>query len=192
MKKTTIKIYSLVFIFSILFIFQISGKTYGENINSEKLSTSVITQQILEDKIEVLRLLQEDYSTANCTEEKQLQQKIYAHRTAIITDIKKQAGIETTAAFMMPDPIPCPEMQVIELLGIPGFAETDELVICGAPDTLAFLIFIEEPGTISGTQMSATFLPGMQYAGFELTHYGSGTISNLDSIYRIHRSRSYL
>jgi len=33
----------------------------------------------------------------------------------------------------MMDPIaPCPEMQVIELLGIPGFAETDELVICGA------------------------------------------------------------
>ena len=56
-------------------------------------------------------------------------------------------------------------------LGIPGFSETNELVICGAPDTLAFLIFIEEPGNISGTQMTAKLLPGMQYAGFELTEY---------------------
>ncbi len=179
MKKTTLKNNYLVFVLSILLFFQISEKIYGENINAENLFTP-ITQQVFEDRVETLRLLQESYSIADCTEEKQLQQKIYSHRKAIIADIKTQAGIETTTAFMMPDPIPCPEMQVIELLGVPGFAETDELVICGAPDTLAFLIFIEEPGTISGTQMSATFLPGMQYAGFELTHYGSGTISNLD------------
>ena len=74
----------------------------------------------------------------------------------------------------------CPDIQVIELLGVPGFAETDELVICGAPDTLAFLIFIEEPGNISGAQMNVKFKQGMQYAGFESTAYASGTISNID------------
>ena len=31
-----------------------------------------------------------------------------------------------------------------------------------------------------GAQMSVSFQPGMQYAGFELTHYGGTTISNLD------------
>jgi len=69
----------------------------------------------------------------------------------------------------------CPEIQVVELLGIPGFSETDEIVICGKPDTLAYLIYIEEPGEISGTQMTVDFLPGMIYAGFELTHYDSNT-----------------
>jgi len=69
----------------------------------------------------------------------------------------------------------CPEIQVVELLGVPGFAETDELIVCGKPDTLAYLIYIEEPGEISGTQMTVDFLPGMIYAGFELTHYDSNT-----------------
>ena len=69
----------------------------------------------------------------------------------------------------------CPEIQVVELLGVPGFAETDELIICGKPDSLAYLIYIEEPGEISGTQMTVDFLPGMIYAGFELTHYDSTT-----------------
>ncbi len=74
----------------------------------------------------------------------------------------------------------CPEIEVIELNNIPGFAQTDELMICGASDTLAFLIYIEETGNISGTQMSVSFKPGMQYAGFELTEYAGTSISVVD------------
>ena len=69
----------------------------------------------------------------------------------------------------------CPNIQVIELLDVPGFAQTDELVVCGRPDTLSLLLFIEEAGQISGTQMTLDFEPGMQYAGFELTHYDATT-----------------
>jgi len=69
----------------------------------------------------------------------------------------------------------CPDIQVIELLDVPGFAQTDELVVCGKADTLAFLIYIEEAGNISGTQMTLDFKSGMQYSGFELTHYDSTT-----------------
>jgi len=58
----------------------------------------------------------------------------------------------------------CPDIQVIELLDVPGFAQTDDLVVCGVPDTLAFLIYIEEAGEISGTQMTLDFKPGMQYS----------------------------
>ena len=148
-------------------------------LSSTEKKADAQPNQTLQQRLHQLADLQKKHSIADSTEESELQTIINKERNAIIADIKEQVGYPTAARMMMPD-IPCPEMQVIELLGIPGFAETDELVICGAPDTLAFLIFIEEPGTISGTQMSATFLPGMQYAGFELTHYGSGTIANLD------------
>ncbi len=77
-------------------------------------------------------------------------------------------------------PTSCPEIEVIELFNVPGFAQTDELMICGASDTLAFLIYIEEPGNISGTQMTVDFKPGMQYAGFELTEYAGTDITIVD------------
>ena len=91
------------------------------------------------------------------------------------------SAIPAELSLKMNDPMAlCPEIQTIELINVAGFASTDRLVVCGEPDTLAFVIFIEEPGDILGAQMSVTFQPGMQYAGFELTHYGGTTILNLD------------
>ena len=90
--------------------------------------------------------------------------------------------MDSTLVAQAPDCIAsgCPEIEVIELNNIPGFAQTDELMVCGAADTLAFLIYIEEPGNISGTQMSIDFKPGMQYAGFELTEYAGTSMSVVD------------
>ena len=74
----------------------------------------------------------------------------------------------------------CPTIRVKELQGVPNFSETDQLVICGKPDTLAYLVFIEEAGNISGTQLTLDFKQGMQYAGFQLTHYDGTAISVVD------------
>ena len=169
MKKNVIKYLG----FSLLFLFV---HTIFASSNSKDTPTKNVDTNSQFAKI---KQLQNALVIADCKQEPILQRELYLVRTNLLQHIKNQAGIPTNTG-MMPPIGPCPEMQVVELLGIPGFAATDELVMCGAPDTLAFLIFIEEPGTISGTQMSITFLPGMQYAGFESTHYGSGTISNLN------------
>ena len=150
-----------------------------KNINEEESNINNSIQ--LTTQVEVLITLQERYELAtDCKTEKKLQQEIRTTRTAILNQIKEEATYKSFSTSM-PLANGCPEIQVIELLGIPGFIETEELVICGAADTLAYIIFIEEPGNISGTQMTANFLPGMQYAGFELTHYGGPTtIANLN------------
>ena len=63
----------------------------------------------------------------------------------------------------------CPTIKVEELTGVPGFSQLEDLVKCGKPDTLAYLIFIEEPGSILGNTMTVTFKNGMQYEGFQGT-----------------------
>ena len=132
----------------------------------------------IEDQIISLHTFEAAYRIATCEEE-----PLYKARIATIkkelSDIIQEKSLGQFSQFMMPSST-CPEIQVMELSGIPGFSKTNELVICGAPDTLAFLIFIEEPGNISGTQMTAKLLPGMQYARFETTHYNTTTIANLD------------
>jgi len=111
---------------------------------------------------------------ATCEEEHLLLKQIAVTKQKLKpTNLKK-------ADFNCDTPVGCPEIEVIELIGIPGFSQTDELMICGASDTLAFLIYIEEPGTISGTQMSVDFKPGMQYAGYELTEYAGTDITVVD------------
>ena len=150
-----------------------TGLANAYHIDSPRDTRIDINTQLVQ-----LEYLQNALAIADCQSEPSLRQELFSVRNSLIQNIKKRSDFQPNRT-MMPPIGPCPEMQVVELLGIPGFAATDELVICGAPDTLAFLIFIEEPGTILGTQMSITFLPGMQYAGFESTHYGSGTIANL-------------
>ena len=144
------------------------------DLKSEDIQNQTIQQQLIR-----IQQLQVTHSLANCKEEKQSQQNIVVAKQALqkIIQSTKQEG---SFSFMMAENDLCPEIQVLELQGIPGFSETDELVVCGAPDSLAFLIFIDEPGNISGTQMTTTLLPGMQYAGFEATHYAGTSISNLD------------
>ncbi len=75
----------------------------------------------------------------------------------------------------------CADLQVVDLRGVPNFAQTDDLAVCGAADTLAILIFTDDPGDISNAKMTVHLESGMEYAGFQLTHYGGGTtIANID------------
>jgi len=140
------------------------------------MASSFITpaQQDLSAHIFEYQDLYKALQIATCEEEPQLLKQIAA------TKRKLKPSKQTHADFNCDTPTGCPEIEVIELAGIPGFAQTDELMICGASDTLAFLIYIEEPGTIAGTQMSVDFKPGMQYAGFELTEYAGTAITIVD------------
>ncbi len=75
----------------------------------------------------------------------------------------------------------CPDVQALDLRGVPGFAQVDDLAKCGQADTLAIIVFTDDPGSISGMEMTVNMEDGMEYAGYESTHYGGGTtISNVD------------
>ena len=197
--------YTYVFLFSVLFISSLhlvhNQQSTHQNIPQEiarmgfdptawildkihatkpsiPIEKSEIAQGSIEEKITALHNFEAAYRIASC-EEESLYQKRIATIKKDLSNIFQENVAYQSAQFMMPTST-CPQIQVIELLGIPGFSETDELVICGVPDTLAYIIFIEEPGNISGTQMTANLLPGMQYAGFELTEYSTTTIANLN------------
>jgi len=75
----------------------------------------------------------------------------------------------------------CPTMQFVDLRGTPGFPQTDDLNVCGAPDTLSILIFTDAPGDVKGFEFTVNMVSGMRYAGFEEAHYGGCTdLSNTD------------
>ena len=75
----------------------------------------------------------------------------------------------------------CPNIQIVDLRGTPGFPQTDDLNVCGNPDTLSLLVFTDDPGEIKGFEMTVNMVSGMRYAGFEETHYGGCTsLSNSD------------
>jgi len=131
-------------------------------------------QQDLSKYLVEYQALYQALQVATCEEEPKLIRHIAA------TKQKLKPNKQERVDFNCDTPVGCPEIEVIELLGIPGFAQTDELMICGASDTLAFLIYIEEPGNISGTQLTVDFKPGMQYAGFELTEYAGTEITIVD------------
>jgi len=91
---------------------------------------------LLLKSIQTISGLNAQLQTASCEKEKELNQQIKLQRTVLIKEIRLQKNLPAAPNLdlirVLPPIIPCPEMQVIELLGIPGFAETDELVICGA------------------------------------------------------------
>jgi len=76
----------------------------------------------------------------------------------------------------------CPTIQIVDLRETPGFPQTDDLNVCGAPDTLSLLMFTDAPGQIEGFEFKINMVSGMRYAGFEETHYGGcTTLTNSDS-----------
>ena len=73
----------------------------------------------------------------------------------------------------------CPTVQFVDLRGTPGFPQTDDLNVCGDPDTLSILMFTDAPGQIAGFEFTVNMVSGMRYAGFEEAHYGGCTnVSN--------------
>ena len=69
----------------------------------------------------------------------------------------------------------CPTIQFVDLRGTPGFPQTDDLNVCGEPDTLSILIFTDAPGQVKGFEFTVNMVSGMRYAGFEEAHYGGCT-----------------
>ena len=75
----------------------------------------------------------------------------------------------------------CPTIQFVDLRGTPGFPQTDNLNVCGQPDTLSILMFTDAPGQVKGFEFTVNMVSGMRYAGFEEAHYGGCTdLSNTD------------
>lgn len=73
----------------------------------------------------------------------------------------------------------CPTIQFVDLRGTPGFPQTDDLNVCGEPDTLSILMFTDAPGQIAGFEFTVNMVSGMRYAGFEEALYGGCTnVSN--------------
>ncbi len=71
----------------------------------------------------------------------------------------------------------CDLIEVYDLRFVPGFAQTDSLVVCGAPDTLALLIFTASADPLQGLTLTAKLPEGMQYAGFEESIYANTSVS---------------
>lgn len=132
----------------------------------------------IEEQTTELNQLFEQYNYADCKEATAIESLLKQKKKEIFESFKLKKN--TTYLCDPGTPDPCPTMEVLELLGIPGFSQTDELVVCGREDTLAFLIYIEEPGEVSGTQMTVDFKPGMQFSGTASTHYPGTFMSVVD------------
>ena len=163
---------------------------------SFSISTAISNRIELTNSSEIWGDHYHKYQISNCEEEraakaalqqlsKEIIEEIRATESSLSTPIeasqqatKGEFSVINTQFTAMS--ATCPTIRVQELQGVPNFSETDQLVICGAADTLAYLIYIEEPGNISGTQLTLDFKPGMQYAGFQLTHYDGTAISVVD------------
>ena len=72
----------------------------------------------------------------------------------------------------------CPDIDIIDLRGTPGFAQLDDLTACGDPDTLSFIVFSGDPGTILGFELEMGLPEGFEYAGFEFTDFTGTSVSN--------------
>ncbi len=71
----------------------------------------------------------------------------------------------------------CDFIEVYDLRYVPGFAQTDSLVLCGVPDTLALLVFTPAADQLQGVSLTAQLPDGMQYAGFQESIYENTSIS---------------
>ncbi len=78
-------------------------------------------------------------------------------------------------AFMMTGS--CPDVEVIDLRNVAGFPQIEDLTVCGAADTLAFMLFTGDPGEIKGFQLRLELPDGIEYAGWEFTQLGNTSIS---------------
>jgi len=74
----------------------------------------------------------------------------------------------------------CPNIQLVDVRGIPGYPDLDNLIMCNDADTLSVLVFTDEPGTIRGFELQLNLLPGMEFAGFVDAQNPSTTVSVID------------
>jgi len=74
----------------------------------------------------------------------------------------------------------CPTIDIVDLRDVPGFAQFDDMSVCGKPDTLALIIYTGDPGTILGFELELDLPNGLEYAGWEFTDFQGTSISNND------------
>ena len=75
----------------------------------------------------------------------------------------------------------CPTVQAFPLQDVVGFPQTDSLVVCGMPDTLAILIFPSPEATYpNGLNVTFELPAGMQYAGFAELIFPGPTVTEAD------------
>ena len=74
----------------------------------------------------------------------------------------------------------CPDVDIVDLRGVPGYAQFDDLNACGDADTLSFIIFSGDPGRIAGFELEVNLPDGMQYAGWEFAEFAGTSIANSD------------
>lgn len=71
-------------------------------------------------------------------------------------------------------------MKIVPLNGIFGYPEMDSLVICGAPDTLAFLVYFTGEQPVENATLRLKLGGGIQFGGF-VTSPNPGTVQLLDN-----------
>ena len=74
----------------------------------------------------------------------------------------------------------CPTIDIVDLRGVPGYAQFDEMSLCGEADTLALIIYTGDPGTVLGFEFELTLPEGLLYSGWEFTDFNGTSISALD------------
>lgn len=77
----------------------------------------------------------------------------------------------------MPSTAVCPDIDIIDLRNVPGFAQLDDLNICGTADTLSFMIFTGDLGQIKGFELTLDLSDGVEYAGWEFVQLGNTSIN---------------
>jgi len=87
-----------------------------------------------------------------------------------------QALVENVV-LAMPGSSNCPDIDIIDLRNVAGFAQLDDLNICGDTDTLSFMIFTGDPGQIKGFELTLDLPDGIEYAGWEYTQLGNTSIN---------------
>ena len=74
----------------------------------------------------------------------------------------------------------CADVEIVDLRGVPGYAQFDDLNVCGIADTLSFIVFSGDPGRIAGFELEISLPEGMQYAGWEFAQFAGTSVSNSD------------
>ena len=74
----------------------------------------------------------------------------------------------------------CPDIEIVDLRNVPGYAQFDDLSVCGEPDTLSFIVYTGDPGSVLGFELELDLPDGLEYGGWEYTAFGGTAISVLD------------
>ncbi len=65
-------------------------------------------------------------------------------------------------------------IEILDLRGVNGFPQTDSMIVCGVADTVAILLYTDDPGNFNSIQLDLNISQGMEYAGFFGSHFENG------------------